>query len=65
MSHKRIQIAQMNGIYGAAILTLIAASSVTSETCSGLPRYHENSGNTCRDTELVQGLHLAMPLNAI
>ncbi len=65
MGHKRIQIAQMDRIYGAAILTLIAAPSVTSEACSGLPRYHENSGNTCRDTELVQGLHLAVPLNAI
>lgn len=65
VDHKRIQIAQINRIYEAAISTLVTAPSATTDACNGLPCYRENSEDTDQDIELVQGLHLAVPLNAI
>lgn len=61
-SDKRHQIAQMDLIYGSAVLTIVAAPPNGSDIAMGLPGYRTASRTTQQNIVTIQGLELAVPL---
>lgn len=65
--HKQIQLSQMGKVYGAALVTIVSASTTMNpaDACAGLPSYHEKSGSRKQIGATVQGLHLMVPFEPI
>ncbi|KAI2470987.1 HET-domain-containing protein [Annulohypoxylon bovei var. microspora] len=64
---KYAQIAQMDRVYASALMTIVPALRTLDpdKACSGLPRYNPKVKTREQKVTVVQGMHLAVPFEAV
>ncbi|KAI2621175.1 HET-domain-containing protein [Hypoxylon sp. NC1633] len=66
-AQKYAQIAQMDRVYTSALMTIVPVLRTLDpdKACSGLPRYNPKVKTRGQKISVVQGMHLAVPFEAV